>query len=139
ARLHIFNKHLDEMLVGAVGEIRFRPYSGADLETLPLIVRNIEPSGDISNVGCQYVPKSALDHRLWAAALSPIAASKRIISAEPAILADTATAVSPSMIEIACCSAMTTMTRNSASRNGSTSTAIAYWWKSALDDGPPGL
>jgi cellulose synthase (UDP-forming) len=66
ARLHIFNKHLDEMLVGAVGEIRFRPYSGADLETLPLIVRNIEPSGDISNVGCQYVPKSALDHRLIA-------------------------------------------------------------------------
>ncbi|WP_246724915.1 hypothetical protein [Rhizobium ruizarguesonis] len=28
---------------------------------------------------------------IWAAALSPIAASKRIISAEPAILADTAT------------------------------------------------
>ncbi|PDS80267.1 UDP-forming cellulose synthase catalytic subunit [Rhizobium sp. L43] len=66
ARLHIFNKQLDEMLVGAVGEMRFRPYSGADLETLPLIVRNIEPSGDISNVGCQYVPKSALDHRLIA-------------------------------------------------------------------------
>ncbi|WP_246620989.1 hypothetical protein [Rhizobium laguerreae] len=35
--------------------------------------------------------------------------------------------------------AMTTITRNSASRNGSTSTAIACWWKSALDDGPPGL
>ncbi|MFW8587393.1 hypothetical protein ACOJBM_28495 [Rhizobium beringeri] len=64
---------------------------------------------------------------------------ERIISAEPAILADTATAVSPSMIEIVCSSAMTTMTRNSASRNGSTSMAIACWWKSALDDGPTGL
>ncbi|MGO7544058.1 cellulose synthase catalytic subunit (UDP-forming), partial [Rhizobium ruizarguesonis] len=29
-------------------------------------VRNIEPSGDISNVGCQYVPKIALDHLLIA-------------------------------------------------------------------------
>jgi cellulose synthase (UDP-forming) len=66
ARLHIFNKHFDAVQVGALGEIRFRPYSGADLETLPLIVRNIEPSGDITNLGCQYQPKSALDHRLIA-------------------------------------------------------------------------
>ncbi|KQV70199.1 UDP-forming cellulose synthase catalytic subunit [Rhizobium sp. Root1220] len=66
ARLHVFNRQLDPMVIGAEGEVRFQPYSGAGMETLPLIVRNIEPSGEIVAVGCQYVPKSALDHRLIA-------------------------------------------------------------------------
>jgi cellulose synthase (UDP-forming) len=66
ARLHIFNKHLDQMAVGVEGEIRFRPYSGSEMETLPMVIRNIEPSGDITAVGGQYKPKNALDHRLIA-------------------------------------------------------------------------
>ena len=66
ARLHVFNKQLDPMAIGAEGEIRFQPHSGASIETLPLIIRNIQPSGEILAVGCQYSPKSALDHRLIA-------------------------------------------------------------------------
>ncbi|EPF00340.1 UDP-forming cellulose synthase catalytic subunit [Rhizobium grahamii] len=66
ARLHVFNKQLDPMVIGSEGEIRFQPHSGASIETLPLIVRNIQPSGEILAVGCQYVPKNALDHRLIA-------------------------------------------------------------------------
>jgi cellulose synthase (UDP-forming) len=66
ARLHVFNKQLDPMVIGTEGEIRFQPHSGASMETLPLIVRNIQPSGEILAVGCQYIPKRALDHRLIA-------------------------------------------------------------------------
>jgi cellulose synthase (UDP-forming) len=66
ARLHVFEKQLDAALVGGEGEIRFQPYSGAETETLPLIVRNIQASDGLLAVGCQYVPKSALDHRLIA-------------------------------------------------------------------------
>jgi cellulose synthase (UDP-forming) len=66
ARLHVFDKQLEQSLVGVEGEIRFQPFSGADVETLPLIVRNIQPTDGLLAVGCQYVPKSALDHRLIA-------------------------------------------------------------------------
>jgi cellulose synthase (UDP-forming) len=66
ARLHVFDKQLEQSLVGVEGEVRFRPFSGADLETLPLVVRNIQPTDGLLAVGCQYVPKSALDHRLIA-------------------------------------------------------------------------
>jgi cellulose synthase (UDP-forming) len=66
ARLHVFDKQLEQSLVGAEGEVRFRPFSGADVETLPLIIRNIQPTDGLLAVGCQYVPKSALDHRLIA-------------------------------------------------------------------------
>lgn len=66
ARLNVFNKQLDPLAIGMEGEIRFQPYSGAEMETLPLIVRNMQSTGDITAVGCQYIPKSALDHRLIA-------------------------------------------------------------------------
>ncbi|QFY62862.1 UDP-forming cellulose synthase catalytic subunit (plasmid) [Rhizobium grahamii] len=66
ARLHVFDKQLDQSLVGMEGEIRFQPYSGAEMETLPLAIRNIQSSDGLLAVGCQYLPKSALDHRLIA-------------------------------------------------------------------------
>ena len=66
ARLNVFNKELDPIVVGADGVLRFQPYSGAEMETLPVIVRNIQRSGEITTIGCQYVPKGALDHRLIA-------------------------------------------------------------------------
>ncbi|MBB3965338.1 UDP-forming cellulose synthase catalytic subunit [Rhizobium metallidurans] len=66
ARLHVFDKQLEQSLVGVEGEVRFRPFSGAELETLPLVVRNIQPTEGLLAVGCQYAPKSALDHRLIA-------------------------------------------------------------------------
>ncbi|WP_028752895.1 UDP-forming cellulose synthase catalytic subunit [Rhizobium leucaenae] len=66
ARLNVFNKELDPVIVGAEGALRFQPYSGAEMETLPVIVRNIQRTGEITTIGCQYVPKGALDHRLIA-------------------------------------------------------------------------
>ena len=66
ARLHVFSRQASEFAVGVTAELRFQPYSGAELESLPIILRNIQPTGDIITVGCQYMPKSALDHRLIA-------------------------------------------------------------------------
>ncbi|MFT4180735.1 MAG: UDP-forming cellulose synthase catalytic subunit [Rhizobium sp.] len=66
ARLNVFNKELDPIVVGAEATLRFQPYGGGEMETLPLIVRNIQQSGEITTIGCQYVPKGAADHRLIA-------------------------------------------------------------------------
>ncbi|AVA22851.1 UDP-forming cellulose synthase catalytic subunit [Rhizobium sp. LEGMi198b] len=66
ARLNVFNKELDPIVVGAEGVLRFQPYSGAEMETLPVVVRNVQRTGEITTIGCQYVPKGALDHRLIA-------------------------------------------------------------------------
>ena len=66
ARLNVFNKELDPLVVNTEATLRFQPYGGGDMQTLPVVVRNIHPSGDITTMGCQYVPKGAADHRLIA-------------------------------------------------------------------------
>ncbi|HEX8048745.1 UDP-forming cellulose synthase catalytic subunit [Rhizobium sp.] len=66
ARLNVFNKELDPLVVNTEATLRFQPYGGGDMQTLPVVVRNIHPSGDITTIGCQYVPKGASDHRLIA-------------------------------------------------------------------------
>ncbi len=66
ARLNVFNKELDPMAVSTEAILRFQPYGGGEMQTLPIMVRNIHPSGEITTIGCQYVPKSASDHRLIA-------------------------------------------------------------------------
>jgi cellulose synthase (UDP-forming) len=66
ARLHVFSKTFDPLDVDARGAIKFRPYSGAEEETLTVAVRNVKTSGEITSIGCLYLPHSALDHRLIA-------------------------------------------------------------------------
>jgi cellulose synthase (UDP-forming) len=66
ARLHVFSKTFDPLEIDARGAIKFRPYSGADEETLPIAVRNIKASGEITSIGCLYLPHNARDHRLIA-------------------------------------------------------------------------
>ncbi|MGV2186164.1 UDP-forming cellulose synthase catalytic subunit [Rhizobium rhizogenes] len=66
ARLNVFNKELDALVVSAEATLRFHPYGGGEVQTLPVVVRNIHPSGDITTIGCQYVPKGASDHRMIA-------------------------------------------------------------------------
>lgn len=66
ARLNVFNKELDPLVVGTEATLRFQPYGGGEIQTLPVLVRNIHPSGEITTIGCQYVPKGASDHRLIA-------------------------------------------------------------------------
>jgi len=66
ARLNVFNKDLGPIKVGSEANLRFQSYSGAEMVMLPVIIRNIEQMGDITAIGCQYVPKGAADHRLIA-------------------------------------------------------------------------
>lgn len=66
ARVNVFSRDLTQLAVGSTGEIRFQPYGRANEEALPVTIRNLDASGDITSLGCQYMPKSALDHRLIA-------------------------------------------------------------------------
>src|SRR5262249_44362659 len=66
ARVNVFSKDLTPQIVGSSAEIRFQPYGRTNEEAQPVTIRNLESSGDITALGCQYVPKSALDHRLIA-------------------------------------------------------------------------
>jgi cellulose synthase (UDP-forming) len=66
ARLDVFNRELDPLVVGMEAVLRFQPYGGAEMQTLPIVVRNFQQSGEITTIGCQYMPKGALDHRLIA-------------------------------------------------------------------------
>ena len=66
ARLHVFSKTFDPLETGTHGVIKFRPYSSAEEETLPISVRNTQAAGDITSIGCLYMPQSALDHRFIA-------------------------------------------------------------------------
>jgi cellulose synthase (UDP-forming) len=66
ARLNVFNKDMGLVKIGSEAIVRFQPYSGTEMVTLSVIIRNIEQMGDITTIGCQYVPKGAADHRLIA-------------------------------------------------------------------------
>jgi cellulose synthase (UDP-forming) len=66
ARLHVFSKTFDPLAIDSTGTIKFRPYSGAQEETLTVTVRNTQASGEITAIGCLYNPQNALDHRLIA-------------------------------------------------------------------------
>ena len=66
ARLDVFNRQLDPLVVGAEAVLRFQPYGDAEMQMLPVVIRNFQHSGEITTIGCQYVPKGALDHRLIA-------------------------------------------------------------------------
>jgi cellulose synthase (UDP-forming) len=66
ARLHVFSKTFDPLAIDSPATIKFRPYSGANEETLVVTVRNTQASGEITAIGCLYNPQSAVDHRLIA-------------------------------------------------------------------------
>lgn len=66
ARINVFNRRAAGMVKGAIGDVRFQPHSGGEMVTLSVVVRNAQAAGDITTVGCQYVPKSAQDHRMIA-------------------------------------------------------------------------
>jgi cellulose synthase (UDP-forming) len=48
------------------GIIRFQPYSDLPIGELPVDIRNFESVGDVTSIGCRYMPEKASDHRLIA-------------------------------------------------------------------------
>ncbi|PDT81435.1 UDP-forming cellulose synthase catalytic subunit [Sinorhizobium sp. BJ1] len=67
ARVQVYGLPTDELLIDVRGQIRFQPYSGdGTFETLPVKIRNIETDGDLTIVGCRYLPEIARHHSLVA-------------------------------------------------------------------------
>ncbi|MCO5734160.1 UDP-forming cellulose synthase catalytic subunit [Rhizobium sp. SSA_523] len=68
AQLHIFARQVPGIAKGKTALLRFEPHGLTTKETLPIVVRSVEPSGDLTIIGCQYQPAGPLDHR-WIADL----------------------------------------------------------------------
>jgi cellulose synthase (UDP-forming) len=68
AQVHIYSKQIRGLGKGKEALLRFQPHSMDTKETLPIIVRRVETSGDLTTIGCQYQPAGPLDHR-WIADL----------------------------------------------------------------------
>ncbi|MDI7862111.1 UDP-forming cellulose synthase catalytic subunit [Rhizobiaceae bacterium n13] len=65
ARVQVYGD-LGEMPTSARAEIRFKPYSSATEEILPVEVRNRETEGNLTAIGCRYLPEIARHHSLVA-------------------------------------------------------------------------
>lgn len=46
--------------------LRFQPYSDLPVSDLPVEIRNLDTVGDVTSLGCRYMPEKATDHRLIA-------------------------------------------------------------------------
>ncbi len=68
AQVHVFSKQVRGLAKGQEALLRFQPHGASGLETLPIVIRSVEPGGDLTAIGCQYQPAGPLDHR-WIADL----------------------------------------------------------------------
>jgi cellulose synthase (UDP-forming) len=68
ARILVYSRQLAVSAKGKEALVRFQPNGRHGLETLPVVVRSMDPSGDLTIIGCQYQPAGPLDHR-WIADL----------------------------------------------------------------------
>lgn len=68
ARILVYSRELTGLAKGKEVLVRFQPHGRHGLESLPIVIRSMDPSGDITIVGCQYQPAGPLDHR-WIADL----------------------------------------------------------------------
>ncbi|MBP1872863.1 Cellulose synthase catalytic subunit [UDP-forming] [Ensifer adhaerens] len=67
ARVQVYGVDAATLPVDTDGLIRFEPYSGdGTSETLPVAVKNKEIAGDITTLGCRYLPEVARHHSLVA-------------------------------------------------------------------------
>lgn len=67
ARIQVYGLAKDDLSVEARTQIRFEPFAGdGTIEILPMAVRNVEVTGDITAVGCRFLPEVARHHSLVA-------------------------------------------------------------------------
>ncbi|MGF6176249.1 UDP-forming cellulose synthase catalytic subunit [Ensifer sp. 4252] len=67
ARIQVYGVDAATLPVDTDGLIRFEPYSGnGTSETLPVAIKNKEVAGDITTLGCRYLPQVARHHSLVA-------------------------------------------------------------------------
>ncbi|MFN7101686.1 MAG: UDP-forming cellulose synthase catalytic subunit [Pseudorhizobium sp.] len=68
AQVHIYSRQVGGLAKGKQALLRFQPHGMTSMETLPITIRSVEPSGDLIAIGVQYQPAGPLDHR-WIADL----------------------------------------------------------------------
>ncbi|MBU1317214.1 MAG: UDP-forming cellulose synthase catalytic subunit [Alphaproteobacteria bacterium] len=68
AQVHIFSRQVHGLVRGKTALLRFQPHGMTRMETLPITIRSVEPTGDLTVIGVQYQPAGPLDHR-WIADL----------------------------------------------------------------------
>jgi cellulose synthase (UDP-forming) len=66
AQLEVYTEGATGIAKDTIGHIRFQPFSDLPVSELPVEIRNFDRTGDVTSVGCRYVPQKALDHRLIA-------------------------------------------------------------------------
>jgi cellulose synthase (UDP-forming) len=65
--VQVYGLPAEGLLTDTRGQIRFEPYSGGGTsDTLPVAIRNVEADGDLTIVGCRYLPEVARHHSLVA-------------------------------------------------------------------------
>jgi cellulose synthase (UDP-forming) len=66
AALQVYTEGATGFANDAMGAIRFQPFSDMPVSELPVEIRNFNTTGDVTAVGCRYMPQKAVDHRLIA-------------------------------------------------------------------------
>lgn len=66
AQLEVYTEGATGIAKDTIGHIRFQPFSDLPVSELPVDIRNFDRTGDVTSVGCRYVPQKTLDHRLIA-------------------------------------------------------------------------
>jgi cellulose synthase (UDP-forming) len=66
ARIQAFQFPADTIFVDTPAAIRFRPYGAEADEELPVLIRNVQDSGDLAHIGCRFAASEARHHYLVA-------------------------------------------------------------------------
>ena len=66
AALQIYTEGARDIANGAMGVLRFQPFSDLPISDLPIEIRNFDTVGDVTTAGCRYMPQKSTDHRLIA-------------------------------------------------------------------------
>jgi cellulose synthase (UDP-forming) len=66
AALQVYNDGFRDFAIHKEGRIRFQPYGDMPVSELPVEIRNFETVGDVTTMGCRYMPQKGTDHRLIA-------------------------------------------------------------------------
>ena len=66
AAIQVYSEGFRAIEKGARAAIRFQPHSDIPVTELPIDIRHAETLGDVTSVGCRYMPERPTDHRLIA-------------------------------------------------------------------------
>ncbi len=66
AALQIYNEGFRDFAIQNVAKIRFQPHGDLPMSELPIEIRHFASVGDVTTIGCRYMPQKATDRRLIA-------------------------------------------------------------------------